>query len=98
MLSSMTRPRRNTIEIVNVKKLKHWLNVGLIKAIKTKDNIYKKVKCNPDNSGLKNNFKTLMKNRHTWIRDAKWKYFTNIFKSRHYEIGKQWIIINLLSG
>jgi hypothetical protein len=78
----------------NTTKLKPWINDKIINSINERNNLYKKLKANPDNQELKLRY-TLFRNFvNKMIRNAKAKYYNEKIEQHLNNPQKLWNIIN----
>ena len=72
------------------KKIKPWITQGIINSIKTRDKLAKKLKKEPLNIELRNNYKKYRNKLTGIIKKIKEKYYTEKFESNKYDPKKFW--------
>ena len=87
---------------VRFNKYKHqdnnWITSGIMRSIKFKDKLYKRIKTtptsNPLHQVLKQNLRVYQNILRTLIKNAKAKYYENVFNNNNKDIKKTWDVIN----
>lgn len=82
-----------------VKKIKPWMTDGLCLAVRNKEKMYKRLKrLSGSNGALQKDFSKFKKKVDKWIKEAKARYYSNVFDNKANNLKKQWQVINSLTG
>lgn len=86
------------MKIPKRKKKKPWITYGIINSIKTRDKLFLKLKQNPNNAGLKNEYNTYRNKVNALLKKAKHDYFTNEIERKKNDSSNLWKVIKNFAG
>ena len=87
-----------TVKRAKTTRICPWMTAGVLAAIRTRDDLYKKSKRQPNDVGLKNQFKAYRNVISTLIKQLKNDYYKNQFANAGNNVRKQWKLISEITG
>jgi len=81
-----------------LKKIKPWINNGLILAFKNREKMWKKLLRSPGDVLLRQRYNIFRQNVQRWVKNAKFKFYNTQLSKLKNNQKAQWKIINELSG